>query len=107
MTITVVLEARIPLALADGSVKNISSITFQHFLKNISINGYEIGDYEARISYDRTGNVLIGMDLLKDFDIHIGKTADKETVLLACKNSNLTDEYRIELHSMFDVRKVG
>ena len=53
-------------------------------LVEIEIEGIRIRK-AISVNYDRTGNVLIGMDILSQMDIHIGKSKilDK-TVLLAC-----------------------
>lgn len=89
-----------------GLYMDLSSITFSHKLEDMSIAGYSINCTDVRISYDRTGNVLIGMDILKNFDIHIGTTVSGDTVLLACLKDNITKEYSDELEKLFDIRKV-
>jgi hypothetical protein len=86
---------------------DLASITYKHHLLNLSLNDYEIGDCDVRISYDRTGNILIGMDILKMLDVHIGTISTGETVLLACKKNELTTEYRLELNRLFDVKKIS
>ena len=86
---------------------DLTSVTFKHTVFSLSLGGYEIGDCEARISYDRTGNILIGMDILKLMDVHIGTIDTGETVLLACKRGELSKEYREELNSLFDVRQIS
>lgn len=86
---------------------DLTSVTFKHMVSSLSLGNYEIGDCEARISYDRTGNILIGMDILKLMDVHIGTIDTGETVMLACKRGELSKEYREELNSLFDVRRVS
>ena len=85
---------------------DLSSVTFKHSIANLAIGNYEIGDCDVRISYDRTGNILIGMDILKLLDVHIGTISTGQTVLLACKTGTLSQEYRDELNSLFDVKRI-
>ena len=48
----------------------------------------------VNISYDRTGNILIGMDILSKLDIHIGKSKILEkTIFLACPNNSINQVY--------------
>ncbi|MCR5788777.1 MAG: hypothetical protein K6G83_02720 [Lachnospiraceae bacterium] len=85
---------------------DLTSITFRHDLSGLSIGNYAIGNCDVRISYDRTGNILIGMDILKRLDIHIGTIDTGQTVLIGCRKGMLTQGYRNELNRLFDVRKV-
>lgn len=84
----------------------LNSISFKHTAIDFSLNDLSLGDIDVLVSYDRVGNILIGMDILKKLEIHIGTLATGETVLLACSKDNLSDEYRLRLNSLFDVRKV-
>ena len=86
---------------------DLNSVTFQHSIEKIVIDGYAIGDCGIRISYDRTGNILLGMDILKMFDIHIGTDKDGETVLIACLKDDLSDEYIKELDSLVNYKRVN
>lgn len=59
----------------------IKSIIFRHGTFGIDFGGVCIENDFVKISYDRTGNILIGMD------IHIGKSKILEkTIFLACPN---------------------
>lgn len=84
----------------------LNSISFRHIATGLSICDMDIGDFEVSVSYDRVGNILIGMDILKTLEVHMGTISTGETVLLACPRNNITNDYRQELNSMFDVRKV-
>ena len=57
---------------------------------------------KVKISYTRTGNILIGMDILSKLDIHIGKTSDGETIFLACPLDRINDEYLLEVERLFN-----
>jgi hypothetical protein len=84
----------------------LTSITFNHCVENLILDDYDIGRKNIKISYDRTGNILIGMDILKSLDVHFGTAVDGRTILLACKGESLTKEYLKELNSLFNVREV-
>ncbi|MBQ9438488.1 MAG: hypothetical protein IJU50_09150 [Lachnospiraceae bacterium] len=84
----------------------LGSISFRHTAKNFVLDDLDMGDIDVLVSYDRVGNILIGMDILKNLEIHIGTLQTGETVLLACQKGDLSDEYRERLNQLFDVRRL-
>ncbi len=56
------------------------------------------------INYDRASNILIGMDILKEWDIHIGTIDTGETIFLGCPKGQINDEYLQELEKTFQVQ---
>lgn len=83
------------------------ALKFEHNISNFTINGVTINNNTIYVNYDRTGNILIGMDILKDWDIHIG-TVDKpdlpevgQTMFLGCPRDQMNDEYLLELERLF------
>lgn len=84
----------------DGTY-NGEALSFVHNVKNIRINDVPMGDFQLRLNYHRTGNILIGMDILKTWDIHIGKIKSGETIFLACPYNQISDEYLLELERTF------
>lgn len=89
--------------LEQGEFEKLPAVTFVHHGLTINFDGIEIKKNDVKVSYDRTGNILIGMDIMKDWDIHIGKTKTGETVFLACPYDKLNDEYYKELNNLFEV----
>lgn len=95
--------------------KSINEMTMQEKLDCLNIKVYEtfrdirignilIGDKRLSVSYDYGGNTLIGMELLKDWDIHIGTSRlYGRIVLLACPLNNITDEYLEALEREFGI----
>lgn len=80
----------------------LKSITFQHGGFDIDFGGVHIEKDYVRVSYDRTGNILIGMDILSEMDVHIGKSRLLgKTVFLACPNASINQEYRDALKRHF------
>ena len=70
------------------------ALKFQHRLTNFSLGGYSLPDTDIFINYDRCGNILIGMDILSKFDIHIGKSNKTNNIVLLAvlkEQSNKSD----------------
>lgn len=84
-----------------GDFDGLPAITFLHHGLTIDFDGIEVKKSDVKVSYDRTGNILIGMDVMKDWDIHIGKTKTGDTIFLACPYDQLNDEYYKELNRLF------
>ena len=80
---------------------NGEALSFIHEVKNIKINDVPIGNFQLRLNYHRTGNILIGMDILKTWDIHIRRIKSGETILLACPYNQINEEYLLELERTF------
>lgn len=82
----------------------IDSISFEHKCKTIQIAGQIINNNTVRVSYDRTGNILIGMDIMKDWDIHIGKDVNTEEILfIACPYNKINNDYLLALDRHFNI----
>lgn len=91
--------------LRQGEYEKLPAVTFVQRGLIMDFNGIEIESPTVKVSYDRTGNILIGMDILKNWDIHIGTIENGETYLLACPKDQLNDEYFIELNRLFGISK--
>mgnify|MGYP005752944905 CR=1 FL=1 len=78
-----------------------TAVSFIHKIKDISINGVYLGTLDLRVNYKRSGNILIGMDILKTWDIHIRRIESGETILLACPYNQINEEYLLELERTF------
>lgn len=72
---------------------------------NVNINGVYIGNRYLNVSYDTSRVALIGMSILKDWDIHIGKNKQGETVFLGCPYNQLNQEYYIALNNEFGLQQ--
>lgn len=81
----------------------LNSVSFVHSYSNLILNDCIIGDGDVRLNYDRVGNILIGMDILKQLDFHIGRDNQTgKTLLLACPLDNINDSYINEMRYCFD-----
>ena len=77
-----------------GKYMDLKSVTFQHGDFEIDFGGVCINKDYVKVSYDRTGNILIGMDVLSQMDIHIGKSKVLgKTVFIACPYESMNQEY--------------
>ena len=85
----------------------ITSITFRHTAQNFKLGGVALGDYSVLVSYDRTGNVLIGMDIIKTMDAHIGKTKQGDIVLIACAEGSYFTAYNEALLKLYHLQKIS
>ncbi len=84
------------------SISN-TNVVIQQKMYNCIINGVHIGNKLLNVSYDTSQAALIGMSILKDWDIHIGKNKNNDIILLACPYENINQEYLKELESEFNL----
>ena len=96
-------KERYKTMLRQGEYEKLPAVTFLHNGLTMNFNGVKIHSPNVKVSYDRTGNILVGMDILKDWDIHIGTVNTGETVFLACPKDQLNDEYFRELNRLFGI----
>lgn len=90
--------------LKNGNYCALKQITFQHSGFEIDFDGVAIKQNTVKISYDRIGNILIGMDILSKLDVHIAKSRiTGKTTFLACPLNNITDEYLEALEREFGI----
>ena len=91
-----------------GKYMELQSVTFQHKDLEIEFDGICLKKDFVKISYDRSGNILIGMDLLSQMDIHIGKSRILgKTIFLACPYASLNSDYFQTLNEHFNLQDVS
>ncbi len=83
----------------------LNSISFKHTVKDFILGDLSLGNFPISVSYDRTGNTLIGMDILKKLDIFIGKNKKEEIVLIACPGNQESQSFVAVLSELIDVKK--
>ena len=95
------------MLIKQGRLIDCTSLKFKQKADILEIAKYDLGPHIIGVNYDRTSNILIGMDIMKDWDIHIGKdTKTHETIFLACQYDNINDEYLIALEEHFGIGAV-
>lgn len=89
------------IPVTDEEKMECPAMKFEHGISDFMIGGVKIPSDKICLNYDRKGNILIGMNILKDWDIHIGVSkVTGKSLLLACPIKNGCREYMdaLELH---------
>lgn len=81
---------------------NNPCVRIKKCFKDIYIDGHYIGNKDVYISYDTTDVMLIGMDFIKEWDMHIGKSKEG-LALLACNRWHINKEYLRKLNETFEL----
>lgn len=89
------------LKFKQGLFSQLDSVTCTKTVQDFVIAGCNFGTMDIKVSYIRTGNMLIGMDILQNCDIHIAKTCDNKVHLLACPYNKLNDAYFLKLEKFY------
>ncbi|SFU43615.1 hypothetical protein [Butyrivibrio sp. INlla21] len=119
-----IISSRKSLSVINGveSVNNISSSQLrkesESFIKNyrgvaitvladkIVIGDLEFVDVPVRVTPHTTGNILLGMDIIKKMDNHIGTSRETgETTLLACPEDMISEDYLNALNKHFGIMR--
>lgn len=91
-------------AFNNGNYTDLKSISFKHDITYLEIAGMHLTNNTIMVNYDGVGNILIGMDILKNWDIHIGQSQiTGECMMLACPYDILNDEYFKALNEHFGI----
>ncbi|MDE7311647.1 MAG: hypothetical protein K2N87_08555 [Eubacterium sp.] len=87
--------------LKNNKLLECTSLKFMHKDIPLVLNGYALV-HDIAVNYDRTSNILIGMDILQDFDFHCGKSIDNgEYLFLGCLRNDISQDYLDELYKHF------
>jgi hypothetical protein len=79
-------------------------VVIENKFSNIRINGVKIENDSLYVSYDTTRIALIGIGIIKYWDMHIGKDIKTNKItLLACPYNQLNDEYFEALENTFGI----
>ena len=81
------------------------ALKFRHTISNFELGGYKLPDLSIFVNYDRHSNILIGMDILSMFDIHMGKSliTGKETIIAVLKSQGDKSDYNKALSNHFNI----
>lgn len=91
------------LPLSTDEILNNKNVKFQEKFTDIQINGHSVGNYHIGVSYDTINVALIGMDFIRDWDMHVGLTEEDKVVLLACHKNQLSESYINALKDTFPI----
>lgn len=96
------LKHKIPVT--DEERMDCPAMKFEYGISDFVIGGVGISSDKICLNYDRSGNILIGMDVLENWDIHIGVSKKIEkSLLLACPFDNIYKEYFEALETHFGI----
>lgn len=88
--------------ITDDEKVDCPAMKFEHKISDFIIGGTKIFTDKICLNYDRRGNILIGMDILKDWDIHISVSkVTGKNLLLACPMKSRCREYTDALERHF------
>ena len=72
----------------------LNCLAYWDNIRDIHIGDYAIGDRLLHVSCDTGGNILLGMDVLKDFDIHIGESiVNGKIIFIGCRKDKVNDVF--------------
>lgn len=95
------IKARDKMLVKENRLLECTALKFTHRDIPITLNGYGIR-HDIAVNYDRTSNILIGMDILKDFDFHCGESEwNGKYLFLGCLKEKINLEYLSELNKHF------
>lgn len=94
------------IPITDDEKIKCEALKFKHIISDFNIAGVPLLNNYMFVNYNRKGNILIGMDILKDWDIHMGTISTGETIFLACPKEKINDEYLLELERTFGIGKL-
>lgn len=81
------------------------AMKFQHTIKNFYIAGMPVQQDIIYVNYDRKGNILIGMDILQYWNIHMGiSKITGKNMFLACPENCICQEFLEALEMNFGIR---
>ena len=89
-------------SMTDDQIRKFQGLAIRLKADYLKIGEYEIFDKEIRVTTQTIGNILLGMDIMKDWDIHIGKdNKTNETIFLACPINKINQDYLLALEEHF------
>lgn len=92
------------LKFKQGLYDQLDSVTCVKTVNNFIIGGCNVGNIDINVSYIRTGNILIGMDILGKMDMHMAESIKtSQVILLACPLDRISKSYIQALIEEFDI----
>lgn len=97
-------------SMSDDEIRDYQGLAIRTIAESVLLNDIELRDFPVRVTMQTRGNILLGMDVIKEWDSHIGRNSEGKTVFMACP-FNAEDEikqaYYGELERRFSLKKVG
>lgn len=81
------------------------ALKFRHSILNFRIAGMPVVNDVIYVNYNRKGNILIGMDILQYWDIHMGTSrVTGNKLFIACPEDGICVEYLDVLEEHFGLK---
>lgn len=91
----------------DSFIKEFKGVAISILADRIVVGNLEFIDVPVRVTPHTTGNILLGMDIIKQMDNHIGtRKITGETTLLACPENAIGDDYLSALNKHFGINRI-
>lgn len=92
------------IPITDIEKMDCPAIKFEHKISCLTIGGVKIPNEKICLNYDRKANILIGMDILKNWDIHMGiSKITGKNLFLASPFGDICEEYSDTLKLHFGI----
>lgn len=80
--------------VTDTEKMECAAMKFEHRVADMTIAGMPVPCDKICLNYDRRGNILIGMDILQNWDIHMGiSNKTGKHLFIACPLERISREY--------------
>jgi len=88
--------------LTDTEKMECTAMKFEHRIFDMTIAGMPVPCDKICLNYDRRGNILIGMDIMQNWDIHMGiSNKTGKHLFIACHGERIGKEYLNALRMHF------
>ncbi len=92
---------------SESFIKGYKGVAISLLADEIIVGDLEFDNVPVRVTPYTTGNILLGMDIIKKMDNHMGTSRiTGETTLLACPEDFINDGYLMALKQHFGLSKI-
>ncbi|MBR1669299.1 MAG: hypothetical protein IJ695_01205 [Butyrivibrio sp.] len=92
---------------SESFIKSYKGVAISILADKIVVGDLEFKDVPVRVTPHTTGNILLGMDVIKKMDNHIGTSRiTGETTLLACPEDAISQGYLDALDKHFGIKMI-
>ena len=92
---------------SENFIKSYKGVAISILADRIVVGDLEFKDVPVRVTPHTTGNILLGMDVIKKMDNHIGTSRiTGETTLLACPEDAISNDYLLALDKHFGIKMI-
>lgn len=90
------------LRMTLNEIKQFRGLAIKIKAAKIIVGNFEFNNIDLRVTTQTEANILLGMDIMKNWDIHIGQSKiTEECMFIACPYDKINDDYLLALESHF------